>query len=76
MTNPYTPMRGRPDRLNCETPEAQSASGNGPHAGQCVHANDPRGCYRVRCQMSKKCMDDDMSPRRATFYWKAPEVAK
>jgi hypothetical protein len=29
----------------------------------CVHVNNPKGCYRVRCQLGNKCVDDDMSPR-------------
>ncbi|NML34883.1 hypothetical protein [Paraburkholderia antibiotica] len=31
----------------------------------CVHVYDPKGCYRVRCQLGNKCVDDDMSPRAA-----------
>ncbi|WP_131754070.1 hypothetical protein [Burkholderia vietnamiensis] len=30
----------------------------------CVHADDPKACYRVRCQLGAKCLDDDMSPRQ------------
>lgn len=30
----------------------------------CVHADDPKACYRVRCQLGGKCVDDDMSPRQ------------
>jgi len=32
----------------------------------CVHADNPRACYRVRCQLGNKCVDDDMAPRAAT----------
>ncbi|MDN7703307.1 hypothetical protein QZM15_33010 [Burkholderia sp. AU44665] len=34
-------------------------------AAPCVHADDPKGCYRVRCQLGNKCVDDNMSPRQA-----------
>lgn len=30
----------------------------------CVHSDDPKACYRVRCQLGGKCADDDMSPRQ------------
>ncbi|HDR8931715.1 TPA: VRR-NUC domain-containing protein [Burkholderia vietnamiensis] len=30
----------------------------------CIHADDPKACYRVRCQLGGKCADDDMSPRQ------------
>ncbi len=30
----------------------------------CVHADDPKSCYRVRCQLGGKCVDDDMSSRQ------------
>ena len=30
----------------------------------CAHADDPKACYRVRCQLGGKCVDDDMSPRQ------------
>ncbi|MCA8195432.1 hypothetical protein [Burkholderia vietnamiensis] len=33
-------------------------------AAPCVHADDPKSCYRVRCQLGNKCVDDDMSPRQ------------
>ena len=29
----------------------------------CVNEEEPRGCYRVRCQLGKKCVDDEMSHR-------------
>ena len=29
----------------------------------CVNEDEPRGCYRVRCQLGKKCVDDEMSHR-------------
>jgi hypothetical protein len=29
----------------------------------CVHAKNPKGCYRVRCQVGDKCVDDEMSFR-------------
>ena len=29
----------------------------------CVHEKSPEACYRVRCQLGKKCMDDDLSFR-------------
>ena len=29
----------------------------------CVHAKNPKGCYRVRCQLGNKCVDDDMAFR-------------
>lgn len=31
--------------------------------GPCVHAKNPKGCYRVRCQLGDKCVDDEMSFR-------------
>jgi hypothetical protein len=34
--------------------------------GACVHADEPKECYRVRCQLGNKCVDDDMSPRAAS----------
>jgi hypothetical protein len=34
------------------------------NSGDCVHSQDPRGCYRVRCQLGKQCVDDDLSPRK------------
>ncbi|WP_155705991.1 hypothetical protein [Burkholderia cepacia] len=30
----------------------------------CVHADDPKACYHVRCQLGGKCVNDDMSPRQ------------
>ncbi|MDN8066295.1 hypothetical protein [Burkholderia vietnamiensis] len=30
----------------------------------CIHADDPKACHRVRCQLGRKCIDDDMSPRQ------------
>ncbi|WP_175712158.1 hypothetical protein [Burkholderia ambifaria] len=33
-------------------------------AAPCVHADDPKSCNRVRCQLGNKCVDDDMSPRQ------------
>lgn len=33
--------------------------------GACVRADEPKACYRVRCQLGNKCVDDDMSPRPA-----------
>ncbi|WP_334021350.1 hypothetical protein [Burkholderia orbicola] len=35
-----------------------------PAPAPCVHADDPKSCYRVRCQLGGKCVDDDMSPRQ------------
>jgi hypothetical protein len=32
---------------------------------KCVHEDLPAGCYRVRCQLSNKCVDDSMSFRKA-----------
>jgi hypothetical protein len=29
----------------------------------CVHAKTPKECYRVRCQLGDKCVDDEMSFR-------------
>ena len=31
----------------------------------CVHAKNPKGCYRIRCQLGDKCVDDEMSFRTA-----------
>lgn len=36
-----------------------------PEQEPCVHAKTPKGCYRVRCQLGNKCVDDDMSFRAA-----------
>ena len=30
----------------------------------CMHEDEPRGCYRVRCQLGKKCVDDGLSFRK------------
>ena len=32
----------------------------------CVHEKSPEACYRVRCQLGKKCIDDDLSFRHTT----------
>jgi hypothetical protein len=29
----------------------------------CMHVDNPKGCYRVRCQLGNKCADDEMSIR-------------
>jgi hypothetical protein len=34
-----------------------------PEQEPCVHAKNPKGCYRVRCQVGDKCVDDEMSFR-------------
>jgi len=34
-----------------------------PNEQPCVHADNPRACYRVRCQLGNKCVDDAMSFR-------------
>ena len=34
-----------------------------PEQELCVHAKNPKGCYRVRCQLGDKCVDDEMSFR-------------
>jgi hypothetical protein len=34
-----------------------------PEQEPCVHAKTPKGCYRVRCQLGDKCVDDEMSFR-------------
>jgi hypothetical protein len=39
-------------------------SGDGGEKAPCVHADEPKACYRVRCQLGNKCVDDDMSFRR------------
>ena len=41
----------------------------------CVHADDPKACYRVRCQLGGKCVDDDMSPRQPAAAPISPEQA-
>lgn len=38
----------------------------------CVHMDDPKCCYRVRCQLGNKCVDDDLSPRTVSENWSAP----
>jgi hypothetical protein len=43
-------------------------SGGKPNYTQpepCIHISDPKGCYRVRCQLGNKCVDDNMSLRAA-----------
>jgi hypothetical protein len=42
----------------------------------CVHAKTPKECYRVRCQLGDKCVDDEMSfrttppqPEQETVAW-------
>ena len=34
-----------------------------PEQEPCVHAKNPKECYRVRCQLGDKCVDDEMSFR-------------
>ena len=34
-----------------------------PEQEPCIHVNNPKGCYRVRCQLGNKCVNDDMSFR-------------
>jgi hypothetical protein len=36
---------------------------DGGEKAPCVHADEPKACYRVRCQLGNKCVDDDMSFR-------------
>ena len=43
-------------------------------AAPCVHADDPKSCYRVRCQLGNKCVDDDMSPRQVAPSARAPRT--
>ena len=62
MTNPYKPMSGRPDRMNCETPEAQSVKRG--------------GLKKLDANQIEALWDLVQAEVRATFYWKAPEVAK
>lgn len=31
-----------------------------PAEEPCPHADEPRGCYRVRCQLGRKCVGDDL----------------
>jgi hypothetical protein len=57
-------------RLAAEIEEALTFEDDGallsaskPAVSQCVHADNPKACYRVRCQLGNKCVDDDMSPR-------------
>lgn len=62
--NPYKPMSGRPGRLNCETTAEQSASGK-------------RGALKkLDANQIEALWDATQAHVRATFYWKAPEVAK
>lgn len=61
MTNPYKPMSGRPGRLNCETPEAQSASGK------------RGGLKKLDANKIEALWDLSQAKVRATFYRKAPE---
>lgn len=66
MNDPYKPMGGRPDRirLNCETTAEQSASGK--RGGQ----------KKLDANQIEALWDETQARVRATFYWKAPEVAK
>jgi hypothetical protein len=41
----------------------QGAAVGEPNELPCVHADNPKACYRVRCQLGNKCVDDDMSFR-------------
>jgi hypothetical protein len=43
--------------LNAEATTTRSAE------PVCAHRDEPKACYRVRCQLGNKCADDDMSPR-------------
>jgi hypothetical protein len=45
------------------THPAPIASASEPNGQPCVHADNPKACYRVRCQLGNKCVDDDMSFR-------------
>jgi hypothetical protein len=47
----------------CETCKAKDAQ---DERGACIHADEPKACYRVRCQLGNRCVDDDMSPRAAS----------
>jgi hypothetical protein len=64
MASPYKPMSGRPSRMNCETPEAQSVSGK------------RGGLKKLDANQIEALWDETQAMTRATFYWKAPEVAK
>ena len=44
--------------------------------GHCVHEKSPEACYRVRCQLGKKCIDDDLSFRHTTQSPKQVESCK
>jgi hypothetical protein len=57
-------MSGRPGRLNCETPEAQSASGK------------RGGLKKLDANQIEAIWDEVQAMTRATFYWKATEVVK
>jgi hypothetical protein len=46
--------------------ERDSNSSPSVKHGECVHANDAKSCYRVRCQLGNKCVDDELSPRTAS----------
>lgn len=63
-STPYKPMSGRPSRMNCETPEAQSVSGK------------RGGLKKLDANQIEALWDRVQSDRARTFYWKAPEVAK
>lgn len=45
------------------TAEALRAALAQPEQEPCIHVNNPKGCYRVRCQLGNKCVNDDMSFR-------------
>jgi hypothetical protein len=36
---------------------------NTPTQEPCIHENMPESCYRIRCQLGKKCLNDDQSFR-------------
>jgi hypothetical protein len=52
-------------RLLAEVIDFVERCSSQPAAAPCVHAADPKSCYRVRCQLGGKCIDDDLSPRSA-----------
>jgi len=60
MTNPYKPMSGRPDRMNCETPEVQSVSGK------------RGGLKKLDANQIEALWDRVQSDRARTFRWNAP----
>jgi hypothetical protein len=62
MTNPYKPMSGRPDRMNCETPEAQSVKRG--------------GLKKLDANQIEALWDRVQSDRALTFRWIAPESAR